>query len=256
MSKSEIMAIWRLNRLLAARSGMSRRAADLAILAGRLSGAEGKLINPAVQVEADIPLRLDGRFVPKLKTRTVVALNKPRGVVTTRSDRHAAETVTSYLQRTAGGQLETKTIQALRPAGRLDEASRGLLVLSDDGDLINYLSHPSYEIKKEYELLIQAGGSSETLCMQALEGITDQETGEYLQVDACEFMSRSAQSATLNVIMHTGRKHELRRLFRAFGAPLLDVRRIAIGDLRLSNLKLADGEWKVLSESEVKQLTV
>ena len=227
----------------------------MAIRARRVR-VDGELAtNPAAQVEASVALRLDGRFVPLPKNRTVVALNKPRGVTTTRLDRHAALNITQYLLKTAGGELDTKTIQALRPAGRLDEASRGLLILSDDGELINYLSHPSYEIRKEYELLIQSGKASDMLCMRALEGIMDAESGDYLQVDACELTEQSAETAVVTVIMHTGRKRELRRLFRALGAPLLDVKRIAIGRMRLANLKLADGEWKVLSESEVKQLT-
>ncbi len=246
----------RLNKLLANRSGLSRRAADAAIQAGRVEVDGVVQSNPATETPEAARIELDGKRQAARQLLTI-ALNKPRGVVSTTASFPGQQSVLEVIAASRQANKDTlKTIVDLAPAGRLDSASRGLVILTNDGELQNIITHPKNNIVKKYELFLKSYPDLTALCLAACSGVADKETKEHLRVDRCSVKRREDEAAVLQVELHQGRKHELRRLFRALGAPLLDVNRIAIGHLSLGALHLQPGQWTILTVSQIKLLTV
>lgn len=248
----------RLNKVVADQAGLSRRAADQAILGQRVRLDGALVAEPSLDVSSDAELELDGRKLQHFQP-IVVALNKPRGVTSTVRDEHAERTAVELLEtHPMDGRtrelLDKQMVRQLAPAGRLDRESRGLLILTNDGELQQRITHPSHLIEREYELVLKRASFIPFRVEQAISGVTDSESGEHLAVDECRVLANEDNQIRVRVVMHTGRKHELRRLFRQLGWPVLDVVRQRIGRLRLSTLELAEGRWTVLTQTEIQAL--
>lgn len=162
-------------------------------------------------------------------------MNKPRGVITTVSDEIGRKTVMDLIPKREKG---------LVPVGRLDEDSEGLLLITDDGYLVHSLTHPSFEIEKEYEVILPRMPGKELKKME--EGI--KVGSDYLKADRVVFKGNKKISITLK----EGKNREIRRMLGTLGYRAERLKRLRIGNLKLSDLKT--GQWRELKTGEVKAL--
>lgn len=224
----------RLNRFLARRGLASRRSADGLIAAGRVSvNGVVATIGTRVTAGADV-VSLDGVAVggdaPVLAT---IALHKPVGVVSTRSDPQQRPTVADLAPALPG----------LVPVGRLDADSRGLLLMTTDGELAHRVAHPRYGVRKTYRVRLSAAVGD-----AALEALVDGVVLDDGPACVLEYHRVDAGGRLIDVVMGEGRRREVRRLFRAVGNEVEDLCRTAIGPIRLG--RLAAGGHRSLSAAE------
>jgi len=226
----------RLNRFLARRGVASRRGADELIAAGRVTiNGEVSRLGAVVNPSAD-RVSVDGHRIPSRAVSVTIVLNKPAGVVTTRSDPYQRRTVMDLLVPVPG----------LVPVGRLDADSRGLLVLTTDGDLAHAVSHPRHGVTKRYLATLDRAISADQL--EQLTAGVDLEDGPARAVAA----RRAGSDSVVEVVMAEGRKREVRRLFAAVGIEVRDLVRIAVGPLELG--ALPEGEARALRPAELSSL--
>ncbi|MBN2055615.1 rRNA pseudouridine synthase [bacterium] len=226
----------RLNRFLALAGIGSRRACEKIIAARRVTVNDHIADSPALDILASDRVRVDGRPLAMVKTATYM-LNKPLGVVCTVKDTHGARTVLD-LARKGGVRVR------LYPVGRLDKNSRGLILLSNHGDLANRLLHPRYEVEKEYlvhldEPLTPGQMTRFAKGVQLAEGVTAPCRIEPLETG-------------YRIILRQGWKRQIRRMFKALGRDTTDLQRVRIGSVHLGDL--AEGELRPLSAGEVDVL--
>lgn len=217
---------------------LSRRAAEAEIAAGRVKingtvAQIGDCIDPATDV-----VEYRGRRIqPRSDTaRHYIMLNKPRGFVTTAKDEKGRKTVTDLTKS-----LGTRVY----PVGRLDMDSEGLLLLTDDGDFANRLTHPRHEIPKIYHVILSSVPTEAQL--EALSSPMELD-GYRLQPVKIFHVSDD----TLEMHLYEGRNRQIRRMCDAVGLRVLRLRRVAIGNLTLG--ELPPGKWRRLSEDEVAYL--
>jgi 23S rRNA pseudouridine2605 synthase len=237
--------VTRLNAFLARSGVASRRAADKLISSGavkvngRVPPPEGVLIDP----DHD-EVTVDGRSVKPITTHRYLMLNKPLGAITTARDEAGRTTVLDVVgDEGMGG-------HRLFPVGRLDADATGLLLLTDDGELAHRLTHPSYEIPKEYVVMV--GGSPNAADVEKLregvkldDGVTAPAEVEVLRV-------LPGPMAELRLVIREGRHRQVRRMLLAVGHRVQSLRRVAFGPLKLGRLKV--GGWRVLGVAEVEAL--
>jgi 23S rRNA pseudouridine2605 synthase len=225
----------RLNRYLARRGVASRRGADRLIGAGRVTvnGVDallGTTVHPGMDSVA-----VDGRPVAGAGRSETVMLNKPAGVVTTVHDPHRRPTVMDLVGDGVAG---------LVPVGRLDADSRGLLLLSSDGDLAHRLTHPRYGVTKRYRLVL-ARALTDADIQRLLDGV---ELEDGLARPLGVHRAATGRHDVVEITVGEGRKRELRRLCAAIDAPVVDLVRIALGPLRLG--RLGEGQARPLTGVE------
>ena len=226
----------RLQRYLASAGLGSRRACEDFVRAGRVSvnGAPAEL-GQSVDPDSD-RVAVDGRPVAGRTERHVIALNKPRGVLSTcQPGRETGVPVTDLVR------VGTR----LYPAGRLDRDSEGLLILTNDGSLAYRLTHPRFGKEKEYEVLLDAPLSATDL-RRLSEGIelTD---GPARAVRVARIGQRSVR-----LVLVIGRNRVLRRMFSELGRHVVSLRRVRVAGLRLGRLR--PGQWRRLTDLEVDEL--
>jgi 23S rRNA pseudouridine2605 synthase len=216
----------------------SRRGADELIADGRVT-INGKVSRLGAVVDPSVDrVSVDGRRIPARAVSVTVVLNKPVGVVTTRSDPYQRRTVMDLIEPVPG----------LVPVGRLDADSRGLLVLTTDGDLAHAVSHPRHGVTKRYLATLDRAISANEL--EQLTAGVDLEDGPARALAA----RPSGSDSVVEVVMTEGRKREVRRLFAAIGYEVRDLVRVAVGPLELG--ALADGEARTLRPAELSSLRV
>jgi 23S rRNA pseudouridine2605 synthase len=242
----------RLQKILA-RAGLgSRRACEDLILQGRVRvngrrAEVGQIADPARD-----KITCDGEVLSKAEALTYIVLNKPRGVVSSLAPQGDRPTVRDLVP----GQAR------LYPVGRLDVESEGLILLTNDGALTNRLTHPRYETEKEYRVLVK-GRPDEAQLNAWRRGVVLPEDGSRTaparvsRVGAIHELPLLHESPPpagtwLRVVMHEGRKHEIRDIGQALGLPVLRLIRVRLGPLRLGSL--APGDWRELNVHEVKEL--
>lgn len=222
----------RLNKFVSSCGFCSRRKAEKFIKEGKIK-VNGKVIyEPWFMVKKDDTVTVDG--VPLNVPRKVYLLfNKPKGVTTTLRDKFAHRKVPDFIP---------KDIGRVYPVGRLDKQSRGLIILTNDGQLSYKLTHPKFQIEKEYLVLVR-GEVRSSILEKLKQGVNDE--GEILRVKKA-FIDRIVKGRTkLRVVVCEGKKRHIRRLFKILGFPVLDLERIRIGNLKLGGLK--EGEFKVMA---------
>jgi 23S rRNA pseudouridine2605 synthase len=223
----------RLNAYLARTGVASRRGADELIKTGRVrvNGVRGEL-NTFVE-KGDV-VDLDGRLlVPQ--PLAYVLLHKPSGVVTTARDPHRRPTVVDLVEH------KSRVV----PVGRLDADTTGALLLTNDGDLAHRLAHPRYEVEKVYEAEVQGRPDDEALAkLTAGVELDDGRTSPAL-------VQRLAPSR-IELSIHEGRKHQVKRMLEAVGHPVLRLHRSRYAGLTADDLE--PGRWRELSENEVAGL--
>ncbi|HSX14307.1 MAG TPA: pseudouridine synthase [Candidatus Saccharimonadales bacterium] len=219
----------RLNQFLARATGMSRRGADQALASGRIS-VNGQVATLGQQIDPAKDLVESDNKTLELAPAITIILNKPVGLVTSRRGQGSG---TIY-------DLLPKDLQNLKPAGRLDKGSSGLLVLTNDGALAQSLIHPSRAKTKCYQVRLD----------RALEPADRMslETGVQLREGLSVIKVTRQQHNRIEVELQTGWNRQIRRTFEALGYQVLSLHRTSIGPLQLGQLK--PGQWRDLSEQE------
>ena len=227
----------RLNAFLARAGVASRRGADELIRAGRVrvNGVEAGL---ATYVDAGDRVELDGRPLAA-EQLAYVLLHKPAGVVTTARDPHGRPTVVGLVD------IGVRVV----PVGRLDADTTGALVLTNDGPLAHRLAHPRYEVEKVYEAEVE-GTPSEAELERLRTGIR-LEDGVTAPAQARVIAERGATSV-VELELHQGRKHQVKRMLEAVGHPVRRLHRPAYAGLTLAGL--GPGEWRELTAEEIARL--
>ena len=230
----------RLQKILAQAGYGSRRACEEFIVEKRVS-VNGKLaiLGQKADPSADT-ITVDGKPIAKRETMTYIALYKPRNVLS------AAE-----------GQDDRKTVRDLvpvqghlYPVGRLDFDSEGLILMTNDGDLTNKLTHPRFGHEKEYRVLVARRPDNEQLeAWRRGVVLTD---GDRTQPADVQFLSTSGKGAWIRVIMGEGKKRQIREVGKLLGLPVVRIVRMRIGTLKLGDLK--PRQWRYLTEEEVSAL--
>jgi 23S rRNA pseudouridine2605 synthase len=226
----------RLAKFLAHAGIASRRHAEELIRAGRVTVGGETVTDPARDVDADSGVAVDGELVRGAEPRVVYALNKPAGVVSTASDPQGRPTVVDLVPGA----------RRLYPVGRLDADATGLLLLTNDGELANRLTHPRYEVPRTYRATVGNPPVSER-ALRALRTGVELDDGRTAPAKA-----RRAGSDTIELTIHEGRKHQVKRMCAEVGHPVKRLERIAFGPLKLG--PLAPGRHRRLSESEIDSL--
>ncbi|MDT5038156.1 MAG: rRNA synthase [Micromonosporaceae bacterium] len=230
----------RLQKVLAAAGIGSRRACEELIAAGRVT-VSGRRATLGDKVDAETAeIHVDGERVITSTTLVYIAMNKPRGVVATMADERGRDAIGDYL-----GQV----VQRVFHVGRLDAESEGLLLLTNDGGLAHRLMHPSFGVPKTY--LAEVGGPvPRSVGRQLLSGV-ELEDGP-ARVDAFKLVDAVQRMALIEIVIHEGRKHIVRRMFAEVGHPVNRLIRTAIGPVRLGDLK--PGRTRRLTRAEVAAL--
>ncbi len=231
----------RLQKLLAAAGVGSRRTCENLISEGRVE-VDGQIvtelgvrIDPSRQV-----VHVDGSRVQLDESRLYLAFNKPLGVVSTMSDELGRPCVGDYV-----GQRKERLFHV----GRLDADTEGLLLLTNDGDLAHRLQHPSYGVSKTYVAQIP-GPVPRDLGRRLREGV-ELEDGP-VAVDSFKVIDSQPGKALVEVVLHEGRKHVVRRALEAVGHPVVSLVRTDVGPVRLGDLR--QGKMRPLNRQEVAAL--
>jgi 23S rRNA pseudouridine2605 synthase len=231
----------RLQKVLAAAGVGSRRACEELIAVGRVTvdghRAElGERVDPAVA-----EIHVDGERVVTNTRLIYLALNKPRGIVSTMADEKGRAGIAELLGTTVS--------QRVYHVGRLDTDSEGLLLLTNDGSLAHKLTHPSYEVEKTY-LAEVAGPLPRTVGRRLLAGI-ELDDGP-AKADAFRLVDAVGRTALVEIVLHEGRNRIVRRMFEEVGHPVSRLVRTAVGPVKLGDLKA--GRWRHLTRAEVAAL--
>ncbi len=247
----------RLEKYIASAGIASRRAIKRAIREGNASVNGTTILIPGhpIDVEKDC-IRFEGRQVEPLTERIYLMLNKPAGYITTRHDERGRPTVMDLL---------TELPKSIYPVGRLDLETEGLLLFTNDGDFAYQLMHPSYEIDKTYIAWVNGvlskralerlrngveitGGKTAPANIKLLDVKND------LNIPVKKKANKYGIVAKYRVIIHEGKKRQVRLMFKAVGHRVTRLKRIRIGMLRLGNLP--QGQYRFLTPAEVANLKV
>jgi 23S rRNA pseudouridine2605 synthase len=222
----------RLNRFLAAAGVASRRGADELIAAGRVTVNGKTCTDFHFQPTATDYVKVNGKIVRE-RAHVYLALNKPAGFVCTRRDPRVSDTMFDLLPPKVSG---------LAYVGRLDAQSEGLLLLTNDGDFVQRLTHPRFRIEKEYEVTLDRPATRD-LAQQLLHGtVLD---GKRARAQRVQIIG----SARLRIVLEQGLNRQIRRMLQRFGFRAKRLMRLRIGNLRLGDLPR--GHWRVLTRREL-----
>lgn len=228
----------RLNKYLADCGVGSRRECDNLIRDGRVK-INDRVATLGSFVSDGDKISVDGKRVANKPKNCYVLLNKPKGCVTTVKDDRGRKTVMDFVDVKA----------RLFPVGRLDYDTEGLLILTNDGDLANRLTHPSSEIGKTYVARI-SGELSEAERAKLEKGVLVD--GVMTAKARVKILEKDVHHTRCEITIHEGRNHQVKKMFEAVGKEVEFLKRIAIGDLRLGGLKR--GEYRFLKDEEVDYL--
>ena len=206
----------------------------------RVNGAVQKNVEAPVRIEKD-RLEIDGQPVGQSQ-KIYLMMNKPRGVVTTASDERGRETVYAYLNKSTTGDLPW-----VAPVGRLDKASEGLLLLTNDSEWAARITAPSIHVDKTYHVQLAAKLTSTQL--QSLEQGFTVKDGEFLRVKSARPLRQGERNSWVEIILDEGRNRHIRRMFEKLGVEVLRLIRVSIGALELG--ELPKGAVRALSEKEM-----
>ena len=229
----------RLQKILARAGFASRRGAEQLMLEGRVTvnGEHVRELGTKADLAKD-DVRVDGVRVKAPQGPVYLVLNKPRGVVTTRKDPEGRPTVMDLVPPVAG----------LFPVGRLDVTTEGLILLTNDGAFAERVSHPRYEVPRVYHAKVHRVPGPETL-ERLKSGVRVE--GDFMAVDRARVIE-SDNNAWVEVALHEGKQHEVKRLLEAVGHPVSKLRRVSFGPVTSKGLE--PGQFRLLTPEEVAGL--
>lgn len=231
----------RLQKILAKAGVASRRTAEALIKAGRVAVDGETVTEMGVQVDPHCQrITVDGRPVTLEEKKIYLLLNKPAGYVTTLQDPQGRPIITELLQDVS---------ERVFPVGRLDLDTEGALLLTNDGDLANQIIHPRYEVNKTYEATVQ-GRPDRAKLRQLEQGIMLE--GKKTWPAEVKMLESNDLTSVIEIIIHEGKKRQVRKMFAAIGHPVLHLKRTAYGKLRLGSLPA--GSYRFLTTKDLKQI--
>jgi len=230
----------RLNKYISTSGYTSRRKADDLIFSGRVKVNGKAEKNPAYRVDLDRDeVVVEGNLISSKEKLVYIILNKPENIISSAEDQFDRKTVVDLVD----------VEERIYPIGRLDYDSKGLIILTNDGDLTYKLTHPKHEIFKKYYVKVN-------------KYITDKEIGALLKgvvVDGyktnksqIDIINRKNRQSDLYVSIDEGRNRQIRKMFETLDTEVLILKRVSIGNLPLGNLK--EGNWRYLTKKEVDYL--
>jgi len=230
----------RLQKILSRAGFGSRRACEDLIASGRVR-VDGQIPTLGMKVDPEkAHIEVNGRPLPKAEKLLYIALNKPRGVVSTVIPQDTRRTVRDLVPIPG----------RLFPVGRLDADSEGLILLTNDGEFANRLTHPRYGHEKEYRVLVARRPDEEQLAIWR-RGVVLEDGYKTAPVEV-RVEAPFGKGAWLRVVMREGRKRQIREIGRTIGLPVARIIRVRIGSLQLAGLK--PREWRHLTSAEVEEL--
>ncbi|MBE7091760.1 MAG: rRNA pseudouridine synthase [Clostridiales bacterium] len=229
----------RLQKYMADCAVASRRASEQLILQGRVAINGVTVTELGTKVNEGDKVTFDGNVIKPVKKRVYIMLNKPDKVMSTVSDPEGRTTVLDL--------IEEKT--RLYPVGRLDYHTEGLILLVNDGDVAYHLTHPKFEIEKEYLVTIQGEISREEVLKLQSGVIIDGQKTAPSKVRVTEVTDHTT---SLSVIIHEGRNRQVRKMFEAINKKVIHLTRFRHGELVLTGLK--PGQWRYLNDEEITYL--
>jgi 23S rRNA pseudouridine2605 synthase len=242
----------RLQKVLAQAGVASRRAAEELIAAGKVTvdGVVVREMGRRVHPET-VVIHVNGLRIVLDEELTYLALNKPRGVLSTMSDDQGRMSVGDLLVEhgVMDEHFEGGARARLFHVGRLDADTEGLLLLMNDGELGHRLMHPSYEVEKTY--MVEVHGSIPRDLGRRLRDGVELEDG-VVTVDRFRLVDSHAGKSMVELVIHEGRKHVVRRLLEEVGYPVLRLVRTAVGDVQLGNQRA--GRFRRLTHEEIGSL--
>lgn len=220
---------------------MSRRAAEKEIEAGHVK-INGVVANLGATCDPyNDKVEVNGKTLKtSFDEKVYVAIYKPRGFVTTMKDQDGRKTVCDLVK-------DVKT--RIYPVGRLDMVSEGLLIMTNDGELTNKLTHPSHEIEKLYHVTIKGFIKDDDLRTLNESMVID---GYEIQPATVEVIKRLEDRTVLRFIIHEGRNRQIRKMLEQVGLEAARLKRVAIGEVNLGRLDI--GKWRYLTEKEIAYL--
>lgn len=233
------MAAIRIQKLIANAGYCSRRKAEELISAGKvfINSKQAKLGDKANSISE---IEIDGKHISQPQKHIYLALYKPRGYISTTSDPEKRKTVLDLLP---------KELKKVKPAGRLDEDSEGLIILSTDGAFINKLTHPKHSHEKIYKVTLKGKVADETL--KQLTSGTLSLNGKILNKMPYKLNERTEDYTRLDIILTEGRKRQIREVFKLLKTYVVHLRRIKVGPIELGTLR--KGQFRHLTKTEIEK---
>ncbi len=227
----------RINKFISLNTAYSRRKADQLIEDGKvkLNGKILKKLGINIDIEKD-EIEIDNKKIKKTFKKIYLALHKPAGYITTRNDEFDRKTVMELLPE----------IENLKPVGRLDKDTEGLLLFSNDGDFINHFTHPKFECDKEYQAEIKGELTNQEKEKLEKGIILD---GKKTKEAKIKIIKKSKENTILIITIQEGRKRQIRKMFDYLKHPVKYLKRLRIGKIKLGSLK--KGEFKFLNKTEL-----
>ena len=236
-----------LQKALADAGVASRRASEAIIKAGRVkvNGITISELGARVDAHADV-IAVDGHRITIVDQKVYFLLNKPKDVLTTNSDDRGRKTILAIIN----------IPQRVVPIGRLDIGTTGLLLLSNDGELVYELTHPKFEHEKEYEAEVEIPSDwGEGILKKGLDRLQQGvriTTGRTRPAKTRLIKKISTDHYLISITIHEGRKHQVRQMINAIGVSVVSLKRVRMGPIELGDLK--EGEYRELTEQEVSAL--
>jgi 23S rRNA pseudouridine2605 synthase len=234
------MPLERVQKILASAGLGSRRACEVLIQEGRVQ-VNGETVQLGAKADPEKDqITLDGTPV-QVEQLQYILLNKPKGVISSLKSQGDRFTVSDLVPSS----------ERLYPVGRLDLESEGLILMTNDGELANRMTHPRYEVEKEYQVFIDGHPRPDQLDTWRRGVVLD---GKWTRPAKISIIKKSAAGTQLRVVMKEGRKQQIRRTAQAVGLWVKKLTRVRMGPLQLGSLK--PGEWRVLRPDELAALGV
>jgi 23S rRNA pseudouridine2605 synthase len=227
----------RLAKFLAHAGVASRRGAEEIIRDRRVTVGDKVVTDPALDVDADSGVAVDGRYLQGVEERMVFVVHKPPGVLSSARDTHGRRTVIDLVPSRGA---------RLYPVGRLDVDSTGLILVTNDGDLAQRMTHPSFEVPRTYRATVKPAPVPEHALRTLREGV-ELDDGKTLPAKV-----RQIKSGVLELTIREGRNHQVKRMCEAVGHRVQTLQRVRFGALRLDDLPV--GAHRRLKGSEVEGL--
>lgn len=229
----------RINKYLASVGIASRRKVEYLIIAGKVKVNGNVVTNLATDIKDNDVVEYDGKVITLIQKYEYYMLNKPKGYVSTASDDRGRKTVLDIV----------KTNARIYPIGRLDYDSEGLLLLTNDGELTNKLTHPKHNISKTYLV-----GINSNILPQELEKLKSGVVIDGYKLNECyiDVLDVENNKTKMQITIFEGRNREIRKMFESIGKKVVYLKRIKIADLSVGNLKR--GEYRQLSNKEIEYL--
>ncbi len=237
----------RLNKFLADSGISSRRGADDIILSGKVT-VNGQIVREMglkVDPETD-EIKYDGKIYQGQGKMLYYALYKPIKVVSTAKDPRNRSRVIDFVP----------TEPRVYPVGRLDYDSEGLIIITNDGELTNKLTHPSFEHEKEYEVVVYPMANHKIRSHDEIKNILAKGLeieGHIMKADSAKIVHQTGDSiySTLKLVLHTGYNRQIRKMCAKIGLEVVKLTRTRIGRLKLADLELKSGEFKIINKNQI-----